>query len=80
MNDYAAVIDDIFVNDRPIDNSSAIYEQIRLNTYMPISQTMPIASSDERILASTSHEWSTVSPIGAHGFMYRVIRNRKHAF
>lgn len=43
-------------------------------TYMPISQTMPTASSDERSFASTSHEWRTVSPNDIMNCHYNIDR------
>lgn len=61
MNDDTAIIDDILVNNGPRNHQR--YGLNLTNTYMPMSQTIPIASSEERILARTSHEWSTVSPI-----------------
>ena len=62
VDDYATVIDDIPVHDRPAWNFPVMFSIEYPITYIPISQTIPWASSEVRILPSTSHEWRQVSP------------------
>jgi hypothetical protein len=65
MNNDSAVVDDILVYDGPIWKQEVFGRPIRIRyfTDTPISQTIPIVSSDAKIFARTSHECRMVSPI-----------------
>lgn len=61
VDDHPAIVDDIFVDDRPDKVVSMVHVRTK-SSYMPTSQTISVASVELRILARTSHEWRTVSP------------------
>ena len=65
MNNDSAVVDHILVYDGPIKKMSFSRYPIRSDTFtdMPMSQMIPIVSSDDKIFARTSHECRMVSPI-----------------
>ena len=66
MSNDTTIVDHILMHDGPVleclDRSPSGVK----GAYMPISQTMFIVTSEDRILASTSHECKTVSPTSAY--------------
>ena len=63
VDDDPAVVDHILVSDGPARTMSVVaLGRCNTVTNMQMSHRMPLASSDSRILASTSHECRAVSP------------------
>ena len=62
MNNNTAVVYDVLVHDRPKSTLRRMLSVYSGMIYMPMSQSMPSASSDSKIFARTSQECKVVSP------------------
>ena len=63
MNDYPAVINNVFMHDGPASHISTQVSFRKSDIYIPTSQRMSEVCSDSKSFARISHEWSTVSPM-----------------
>ena len=77
MNDYPAVINNVFMHNGPASRLSNRITYRNSSTYIPTSQRMSEVCSDSKSFARISHEWSTVSPMNLSD---RVENKRKRAY
>lgn len=74
MDNDTAVVDDVLVHDRPDKTWVDPHAERRKDAHIPMSHTIPVVSSEANNFASTSQEWSTVSP-GKFTFMSLPMNN-----